>query len=67
MSQPYLDSAGNVNTAVANDIQNFVLAARQAAAVPQAAAATQAAVVAAGAQLSTDAVTGMPNTVVCDV
>lgn len=61
----YLDSAGNVNTAVANDVQNFVFAMRQAAAVPV--APTQSAAVAAGAQLVTDGLTGLTNTAVTDV
>jgi hypothetical protein len=64
VAQPYLDSAGNVNTAVANDIQNFVLAQRATAAVP--ATAAQPMVAAAAAQVATDQVTGLPN-VVTDV
>ena len=64
MSVPYLDSAGNVSSAVANDIASFVYAARQAGAIPL--PATQAALTATGSQLSADGVTGMPN-VVTDV
>jgi hypothetical protein len=64
MSQPYLDSAGNVNTAVASDIQNLVFAQRTTAAIP--APAAQAMVAATAAQVATDAITGLPN-VVTDV
>ena len=65
MAQPYLDSAGNVNTAVANDIQNAVFAARQAAAVPL--PSTQANQAAVGAVVAADSVTGLTNTAVTDV
>ncbi len=64
MAQPYLDSAGNVNTAIASDLQNLTFALRQQVAIPGdpplAALAVTAAVVAA------DAITGLPN-VVTDV
>lgn len=65
MTQPYLDSAGNVNTAVASDIQNAVFAARQAAAVPL--PSTQANQAAVGAVVANDAITGLPNTAMTDV
>ena len=57
MSQPYLDSAGNVNTAVANDLQNFAFAMRQQA-IPG--TPVPAAVVAA---VIADAITGLTNSV----
>ncbi len=61
MSAPYLDSAGNVNTAVAADIASFVYASRAAAAAP-----AQPMVNATAAQVAADNITGMPN-VVTDV
>jgi hypothetical protein len=67
MAQPYLDSAGNVNTAVANDVQNYVFAVAQNAALGSL-ASTQAAVQATATQVfTTDAVTGLTNTAVTDV
>jgi formaldehyde-activating enzyme involved in methanogenesis len=60
----YLDSAGNVNTAVANDVQNFVFANRQAAATF---GVTQAAVASTGAQLVSDGLTGLTSAAVTDV
>jgi hypothetical protein len=64
----YLDSAGNVNTAVASDAQNFVFANRQAAAVGQQSPAAAVLVAATAAQLfTTDAVTGVPTGTVIDV
>ena len=59
MAQPYLDSAGNVSSAVANDLQNLALAMRQQAVLgtPPAALAVTGAVVAA------DAITGLPNVI----
>ena len=65
MAQPYLDSAGNVNTAVANDIQNATFAARQAAAVPL--PSTQANQQTAGTVVVSDAVTGLTSSAVTDV
>jgi hypothetical protein len=65
MAQPYLDSAGNVNTAVASDIQNFVLAMRQQAALP--ANPVPASVAAASAQVVADNITGLTSGVVTDV
>jgi hypothetical protein len=59
MSTAYLDSAGNVNTAIANDVQNFQFAVAQAAAVPN--AATQAALAVVSAQVGTDNITGLPS------
>ena len=59
MSQPYLDSAGNVNTAVASDVQNFAFAVRQQAVLPF----VPATVAAAGAAVVADAITGLTNSV----
>lgn len=65
MSNAYLDSNGNVNTAIADDVWSFVGALWQMAAVPL--PSTQAAAVAAGTQLASDALTGFTNTAVTDV
>jgi hypothetical protein len=61
MSQPYLDSAGNVSSAVASDLQNFAFAIRAAAIVPS--AATSAAATMAGTVVNNDAITGLAQTV----
>jgi hypothetical protein len=59
MAQPYLDSAGNVNTAVANDLQNLTFAMRQQVVVP----APLAALAATGSVVAADAITGLAQTV----
>ena len=59
----YLDSAGNVNTAVANDVANYVYANRSAAANPVAVSQ----VATTGAQLVTDGLTGLTSAAVTDV
>ena len=64
MAQPYLDSAGNVNTAVASDLQNFTFAMRQQAAIPGGAVLTS--VPAASAAVVADNIAGLAN-VVTDV
>jgi hypothetical protein len=64
MAQPYLDSAGNVNTAVANDIQNMVFAMRQQVANPG--IPNPASVAAVSAAVVADNITGLTN-VVTDV
>jgi hypothetical protein len=64
MAQPYLDSAGNVNSAVASDIQNLVFAMRQQ--VANSGNPNPASVAAASAAVVADAITGMTN-VVTDV
>lgn len=51
----YLDSAGNVNTAVANDVANLIYAQRAASQTGMGAAS----VAATSAQVVTDAVTGL--------
>jgi hypothetical protein len=64
----YLDSAGNVNTAVASDAQSFVFAMRQAVALGQQSAQAAPLITTAATQLfTTDAVTGMPSGAVTDV
>ena len=65
MSQPYLDSAGNVNTAVASDIQNLTFALRQQAAIPG--GVVPASVPAASAAVVADAITGLTSGSVTDV
>jgi len=65
MSQPYLDSAGNVNTAVASDLQNMTFAFRQQAAIPG--GVVPATVPAAAAVVVADAITGLTSSAVTDV
>ncbi len=60
MAQPYLDSAGNVNTAVANDLQNFTFALRQQVAIPGGVALPALAITAA--VVAADAITGLVQT-----
>ena len=64
----YLDSAGNVNTAIASDAQNFVAAMRQGVALGQQTPAAVALVNTTATQLfTTDGTTGMPSGAVTDV
>jgi hypothetical protein len=64
----YLDAAGNVNTALASDAQNYVFAQRQAAAIGQQTPAAAVLVGTTATQLfTTDAATGMPTGAVTDV
>lgn len=62
MAQAYLDSAGNVNPALADDLNNFVTALRQRAVIQGNPGALPAAA-AAGAVVAADPVTGLPNVV----
>lgn len=65
MSQPYLDSAGNVNSAVANDVQNLTFALRQQAVIPG--GVVPASVAVASAAVVADAITGLSSSAVTDV
>jgi hypothetical protein len=65
VAQPYLDSAGNVNPAIANDVQNLVFAMRQQVAISG--NPPPAAVAVAAAQVAADNITGLTSAAVTDV